>query len=171
LPAKAWRKIAWRGLRIPDLRKGDDSPLSTSFHRDVPGACHSQRLQTQRLHRCGPSGTFQTRLQPCADGSFSPSSKTCRDVRAAPLRSGTWRCIKLYDAVRLDGQTQHCPRTFSCWPLIVRLRPRAARLTARGMAQDAIWGGPLGTERGTVPAKHKREFVERNQKHLAWLNA
>ena len=70
-----------RGLRIPDLRKGDDSPLSTSFHRDVPGACPSQRLSTQRLHRYGPSGIFQTRLPPCADGSFSPSSKTCRDVR------------------------------------------------------------------------------------------
>jgi hypothetical protein len=95
------RHTLHRGLRIPDLRKGDDSPLSTSFHRDVPGACHSRRLQTQRLHRCGPSGTFQTRLRPCADGSFLPSSKTCRDVRAAPLRSGTWRSTKLYDAVRL----------------------------------------------------------------------
>jgi SRSO17 transposase len=92
-----------RDLRIPDLRKGDDSPLSTSFHRDVPGACHSQRLQTQRLHHYGPSGTFQTRLRPCADGSFSPSSKTCRDARAAPLPPGTGRSTKLYDAVRLAG--------------------------------------------------------------------
>ena len=110
--ARAFRRarMAWlppsrhtlhRGLRIPDLREGDDSPLSTSFQRNVPGGCHSRRLQTQRLHRCGPSGTFQTRLRPCADGSFSPSSKTCRDVRAAPLRSGTRRSTKLYDTVRL----------------------------------------------------------------------
>src|SRR6202453_2066022 len=97
------RHTLHRDLRIPDLRKGDESPLSTSFHRDVPGAYHSQRLQPQRLRRYGPSGTFQTRLRPCADGSFSPSSKTCRDVRAAPLRSGTWRSSKLYDAVRLGS--------------------------------------------------------------------
>ena len=97
------RHTLHRGLRIPDLRKGDDSPLSTSFHRDVPGACHSRRSQTQRFYRCGPSGTFQTPLRPCADGSFSPSSTTCRDVRAAPLRSKTWRSTKIYDAVRLAG--------------------------------------------------------------------
>src|SRR5258708_32192120 len=96
------RHTVHRGLRIPDLRKGDDSPLSTSFHRDVPSACHSRRLQTQKLHRCGPSGTCQTRLRPCADGSFSPSCKACRDVLAAPPRSGTWQTTTLYDAVRLD---------------------------------------------------------------------
>jgi hypothetical protein len=105
------RHTLHRGLRIPDLRKGDDSPLSTSFHRDVPGACHSRRLQTQKLHRCGPSGTFQTPLRPCADGSFSPSSKTCRDVRAAPLRSGPGRSTKLYDAVRLARPTSEGRRS------------------------------------------------------------
>jgi hypothetical protein len=30
------RHTLHRGLRIPDLRKGDD-PISTSFHRDVHG--------------------------------------------------------------------------------------------------------------------------------------
>src|SRR5277367_3102328 len=123
------RHTLHRDLRIPDLRKGDDFPLSTSFHRDVPGACHSQRLQTQRLHHYGPSGTFQTRLRPCADGAFSPSSKTCRDARAAPLPSATGRSSKLmtqevqklYDAVRLVVAPQtvvvpanagtHTPRT------------------------------------------------------------
>src|ERR1700690_2267172 len=107
------RHTLHRDLRIPDLRKGDDSPLSTSFHRDVPGAYHSQRLQTQRLRRYGPSGTFQTRLRPCADGSFSPSSKTCRDVRAAPLRSGTRRSTKLYDAVRLKVESTASKRKAS----------------------------------------------------------
>ena len=33
------RHTLHRGLRILDLRKGDNSPLSTSFHRDVPGGC------------------------------------------------------------------------------------------------------------------------------------
>jgi hypothetical protein len=105
------RHTLHRGLRIPDLRKGDDSPLSTSFHRDVPGGWHSRRLQTQRIHRCGPSGTFQTRLRPCADSSFSSSSNTCAGVRAAPLRSGTWRSTKLYDAVRLGVETGQYPKT------------------------------------------------------------
>ena len=83
------RHAVHRSLRIPDLRAGDDSPLSTSCHRAVPSACRSQRLQTQRLRRCVPNGTFQTRLRPCVDGSFSPSSEACRDVHAAPLGSGT----------------------------------------------------------------------------------
>src|ERR1700745_3141867 len=81
------RHTLHRGLRLLDLRKGDDSPLSASLHRDVPSVCHSRRLQTQRLLRCVPSGTFQTRLRPCADGSFSPWSRTCPGVHAAPLRS------------------------------------------------------------------------------------
>ena len=33
-----------RGLRIPDLRVGDDSPLRNSSHRDVPDAYPSREL-------------------------------------------------------------------------------------------------------------------------------
>src|SRR5438874_12763348 len=35
-----------RSLRIPDLRAGDDSPLSNAFHQAALAACHSQRLPT-----------------------------------------------------------------------------------------------------------------------------
>ena len=60
------RHAVHRGLRIPDLRAGDDSPLRTSFRRAVPATCRSRRLPTQRLRRCGPNATSQTRSQPCA---------------------------------------------------------------------------------------------------------
>ncbi len=64
-----------RRIRIADLRKGDDSPLSTSFHRVVPGTCLSQGLQTQRLCHYVPNDTFRTPLRRCADASSSPSSQ------------------------------------------------------------------------------------------------
>ena len=95
------RHALYRSLRIPDLRKGDDSPLSALFHRAVPGACHSRRLQTQRLRRCAPNGTFQTRLRQCVDASFSHSSEICRDVHVAPLQPDTRNTGTIYDAVRL----------------------------------------------------------------------
>jgi hypothetical protein len=45
------RHAVHRGLRIPGLREGDDSPLGTSFHRAVQGTCRSRRLPTQRRLR------------------------------------------------------------------------------------------------------------------------
>ena len=62
------RHAVHRRLRIPDLRAGDDSPLRTSFRPAVPETCRTRRLPTQRLRRCGPNVTSQTRSQPCADG-------------------------------------------------------------------------------------------------------
>ena len=38
------RHAVHRGLRIPDLRAGDDSPLRTSFHRALPGACLTRQV-------------------------------------------------------------------------------------------------------------------------------
>src|SRR6185503_17787654 len=96
------RHAVHRSLRIPDLRAGDDSPLRTSCHRVVPSASRSRRLSTKGLHRCVPSATFQTRLQPCVDGLFSPSSEACRDVHVAPLKSHAQSSAELYDAVKLE---------------------------------------------------------------------
>src|SRR2546428_12653464 len=49
-----------RGLRIPDLRAGDDSPLRTSHHHALPATCRSRRLPTQRLRPCGLNATSRT---------------------------------------------------------------------------------------------------------------
>jgi SRSO17 transposase len=46
---RGFRHDVCRGLRIPDLRKGHDSPLRTSFHRAVPATCRSRGLPTQRI--------------------------------------------------------------------------------------------------------------------------
>src|ERR1700740_236020 len=43
------RYTVHRGLRIPGLREGDDSPLGISFHQAVQETCGFQRLPTQRL--------------------------------------------------------------------------------------------------------------------------
>ena len=67
----------WRGFHhhatlciaaygFPDLRKGDDSPLWTSFNHAVPATCRTRRLSTQRLRPCGLNATSRTRSRPCA---------------------------------------------------------------------------------------------------------
>jgi hypothetical protein len=101
------RRSCAMGRSRPGLSITRVSPTGPAFGRGGTAVLWSTR--------CGPSGTFQTRLRPCADDSFSPSSKTCRDVRAAPLRSGTRRSTKLYGAVRLGdaflvevGPQLHC---------------------------------------------------------------
>src|SRR5882762_1013880 len=43
------RHDVYRSLRIPGLREGDDSPLNTSSHHDLPDACSTRRLSTQRI--------------------------------------------------------------------------------------------------------------------------
>ena len=60
------RHAVHRGLRIPDLREGDDSPLSTPSRRVVPAICATPWLPTQGLRPCVPNGTSQTRSQPYA---------------------------------------------------------------------------------------------------------
>ena len=82
------RHTLHRGLRIPDLRTGDDFPLRTSSRRDVPGICHSRRLPTQRLRRCGLNGTSRTRLQPCVDDCSRPRQNLPRcPCCDAPIRT------------------------------------------------------------------------------------
>src|SRR6516165_1631361 len=72
-----------RGIWIPDLREGDDSPLKTSFRPAVPATCHTRQLSTPRILPCGLNGTSQTRSPPCAEGSSPLSSDACRAAHAA----------------------------------------------------------------------------------------
>ena len=95
------RHAVHRGLRIPDLREGDDFPLKTSFHRALPATCRSRRLSTQRIRHCGLSVTFQIRSQPCAGGWPMRSSGPCNDVRVAGAGRKTSIVVYAYDAVRL----------------------------------------------------------------------
>src|SRR6476661_765729 len=87
------------GLRIPDLRARDDSPLNTSCHQRVPAICLTRRLPAQRIRHCGLNATFITRLQQC-DGDWWPLSSRCyRGAHAARLGTDTEIC----DTVRLDA--------------------------------------------------------------------
>ena len=61
------RHAVHRGLRIPGLREGDDSPLGIWFLQAVQETYRSQRLPTQGLCRCGPNVTSQTRLRRCGE--------------------------------------------------------------------------------------------------------
>src|SRR3989442_8868862 len=97
-----------RGLRIPDLRAGDDSPLRTSHHHAVPATCRSRRLPTQRLHPCGLNATLRTQSQPCADVSSSRSSRRYHDALAAQRQSSEKRRVQIYDAVVL-ARISHTP--------------------------------------------------------------
>src|SRR3979411_3356786 len=88
------------GLRIPELRARDDSPLNRLCHQGVPAICLMRRLPAQRIRRCGLNATFRTRLQQC-DGDWWPlSSRRSRVAHAAPLATDTEIC----DTVRLEPQ-------------------------------------------------------------------
>src|SRR6267142_2793869 len=90
------------GLRIPDLRARDDSPLNRSCHQGVPAICLMRRLPAQSIRRCGLNATFRTRLQQC-DGDWWPLSPRCyRVAHAARLGTDTEIC----DTVRLNGFEQ-----------------------------------------------------------------
>jgi hypothetical protein len=85
------------GLRIPDLRARDDSPLNRSCHQGVPAICLTRRLPARRIRRCGLNATYRIRLQQC-DGDWWPLSPRC--YRVAPAaRRGT--DTEICDTVRL----------------------------------------------------------------------
>src|SRR5215469_9076708 len=87
------------GLRIPDLRARDDSPLRGSCHHALPAICLTRRLPAQRIRRCGLNATFRTRLQQC-DGDWSPLSP---------------RCYRVAHAARLGTDTEICDTVRLCW--------------------------------------------------------
>src|SRR5258705_13608503 len=98
------------GLRIPDLRARDDSPLNRSCHQGVPAICLMRRLPAQSIRRCGLNATFRTRLQQC-DGDWWPLSPRCyRVAHAARLGTDTEIC----DTVRLDASVILARASVSC---------------------------------------------------------
>src|ERR1700693_746600 len=98
------RKSLHCGLRIPGLRKGDDSPLRTFSRPARPAIWHSRRLPTQRLCRCVHSATCQTPSQRYVSASHASWFTSCHDAHAADGRvSG--RSSRLSDAVGLSA----CP--------------------------------------------------------------
>src|SRR5438132_3854064 len=98
------------GLRIPDLRARDDSPLNRSCYQGVPAICLTRRLPAQRIRRCGPNATFRTRLQQC-EGDWWPLSPRCyRVAHAARLGTDTEIC----DTVRLSDDNVAPSYLISC---------------------------------------------------------
>ena len=58
------RNAVHRGLWIPDLRAGDDSPLRNAFHQVVQRNYNSRSLPPEGVRHCGLNGTFRIRLPP-----------------------------------------------------------------------------------------------------------
>src|SRR6516225_5983916 len=88
------------GVRIPDLRARDDSPLRRSCHHALPAICLTRRLPARRIRRCGLNATFRTRLQRC-DGDWWPLwQRRSRVAHAALLATDTQIC----DTVRLEPE-------------------------------------------------------------------
>src|SRR3984885_16366451 len=102
------RHAVHRRLRLPDLRAGDDSPLSNTFRRAALAACAFRPLPTQRIHHCGLNGTYQTRSRPYAKASWSRSLERFLDVHAANAASHVHhhprqlRTLSICDTVELE---------------------------------------------------------------------
>src|SRR5262249_3386051 len=99
-----------RGLRIPHLRKGDDSPLRIWLLHWIRNACHTQRLPTPRRRRYGHNVTSPTRLRHSTAEWFTRSLRLCsRDAWCVPAISAGI-CVEICDAVRLRDQPAFFPR-------------------------------------------------------------
>ena len=106
------------GLRIPDLRARNHSPLRRSCHHAVPAICLTRRSPAQRIRRCGLNATFRTRLQRC-DGDWWPLlPRRSHVAHAAPLGTDTKICdtvrlILLSQKVAADGEENHLLARFT----------------------------------------------------------
>src|SRR5712671_1165581 len=90
-----------RRLRLPDLRTGEDSPLSTTFRRSNRKICRSQWLSTPRRPRSDRNATFPTRSPRSIACWPSRLQRPFIDASVAPVAfRGTGDGI--YDAVVLD---------------------------------------------------------------------
>src|SRR5215472_4186414 len=138
------------GLRIPDLRARDDSPLNRTCHQRVPAICLTRSLPAQRIRRCGPNATFRTRLQQC-DGDWWPLSPRCYRVAHA-ARLGT---DEICDTVRLKCAARG-PRT----TLLLLKRLDDADVTHRAIAQrleGLLVGGTCIGSDGLLDAREFRD--------------
>src|SRR6516165_8194598 len=91
-----------RGIRIPDLRTGVDSPLKTSFRQEGQKTCHFQRLSTPRYRRSAPNATLPTRLRHSTIASSSQSQEHSQGVPIVPADTEE-TCGSGYDAVPLTS--------------------------------------------------------------------
>jgi hypothetical protein len=121
------RHALHRGIRLLNLRKGDDSPLSTVFPRVLRATCATRQLSTPRRRRSEHSATYQTLSRQCAATSSSLSRGTCRDAHAAPPHAKKSCQNFAYDAVRLGNlhsrTNQSRRRMFMPFGASVRLSP------------------------------------------------
>src|SRR5260370_37710862 len=99
-----------RRLRIPDLRKGSDSPLRTTRRPSHQRTSPSRRLSTPRIPRSGLSVTSQTQSHLSVSPSPAPLLEPCRDAYAA----SAIHVVSLYDIVRLiNGRKSTLPHALS----------------------------------------------------------
>src|SRR5258708_5384274 len=93
-----------RRLRLPDLRTGEDPPLSTTFRRSNRKICRSQWLSTPRRPRSDHNATFPTRSPRSIASWPSRLQRPFIDASVAPVAfRGTSDGI--YDAVVLANHT------------------------------------------------------------------
>ncbi len=77
------RHAVHRRLRIPDLRKGSDSPLRTTQRPSRQGTSRSRRLSTPRIPRPDLNATSRTQSHLSVSASPAPLLAACRDAHAA----------------------------------------------------------------------------------------
>ena len=94
---------------LPGLRKGDDSPLSTTSRREPRETCATRRLPTPRRSRSGRNVTSPTRSPPYTADWRWRSLERCRDAHAARVASRVLSDMP-YDTVRLLRPTPQGPR-------------------------------------------------------------
>src|SRR5712671_504657 len=128
-----------RRLRLPDLRTGEDSPLSTTLRRSHRKICRSQWLSTPRRRRSGRSATSPTRSPPSIVCWPSRLQRPFIDASVASVAfHGTSDGI--YDAVVLTSLTR--PRPFHRYLFLKgRGAQRAGATTFRAIADvlNAPW--------------------------------
>ena len=93
------RHAVHRRIRIPDLRKGSDSPLRTMQHRSHQRASPSQRLSTPRIPRSDLNVMSQTQSPPSGSRSPAPSQEPCHVAHVA----NELMVEEIYDTVILDA--------------------------------------------------------------------
>src|ERR1700722_4462715 len=91
------RHAVHRRLRIPGLRKGSDSPLTTTPRPCPQRTSHSRRLSTPRIPRSDLNATSPTRLLLSDTSSPVPSLAAYRDALVASAKHN----ISFYDTVVL----------------------------------------------------------------------
>ena len=113
------RQSLHRCLRVPDLRKGDDSPLRSFRRLATRGICPSRWLPTQRFCHFAHSGTCRIRLPHCESAwhelSFGSSpAALAAAVCCRGVSSG------MSDAVGL----RPCRRSYFRFVGAIRIMPR-----------------------------------------------